>query len=116
MKTTLLALCALFSALPAALAGGIGVNFVSNRDAGAAMTSGQTAGAPGVVQGNWNNSTTTTSGTLNNLDDDTGTATTVDVAWSANGSWTTNNGTSNGHSKLYNGYLDTVGGAGIRCP
>ncbi|MEC9053945.1 MAG: hypothetical protein VX633_01470, partial [Verrucomicrobiota bacterium] len=105
----------------------IGINFNSDRDAGAVLGAGEFAGLPAVAQANWNNTnggsgagdgaSGNTSSILSPspgvLVDDSGNQVATTVSWSSNGTWNTNNGSSNGHSKLMNGYIDNIGGGGF---
>ena len=100
-----------------AVAESIGINFNSDRDTSTALGPAESAGLPAVAQVNWNNTdggssaadgaSGNTSGILSpspgGLVDDNGNQVATTVSWSSNGTWNTNNGTSNGHSKLMNG-------------
>lgn len=86
----------------------IGVHFSEN--AAHSLTAGETAGAPGFEQTNWNNIGRW--GNPTGLNDGTGApATGVSVKWDATGMWTNNaNEALGGNHKLMKSYLDSDGG------
>jgi hypothetical protein len=98
-------LTTLLPALPSASAAPLlGVNFGSDQSSLAASDS------TGVVaQDNWNNASGA-SGSIFNLVDESGAATTADVTWSSNNTWLTGTATTTATEKLLYGYLD--GGSG----
>jgi len=84
----------------------IGINMGSNE---VSLAAGNTAGVT-EIKGNWNNASGG-SGSLSNVVDDDGAATTVDVSWGGTvpGTWhVTANGTATGDAKMMNGYLDAT--------
>ena len=111
-----------------AAADSIGINFNSNRDAAVAeIGSSESAGLPAIAQVNWNNTNGGSSATdgasgstadilspsAGLLVDDSGNPVAVTVSWSSNGTWNTNNGSSNGNAKLMNGYIDAINAGGL---
>jgi hypothetical protein len=80
----------------------IGVNFGANY---VSLGSTETAGV--VPQINWNNASGT-SGSANNVVDNSGAVTTADVSWASQwGTWSCNRGAdTSGNAKLMTGYLD----------
>jgi len=94
-------------------AGSIGFQFVSDRDASAALNTGSTAGAPGYEQPNWNTSSAGVASGTNGahaLIDDSGEATAANIEWASDGTWNTTNGTGNPDAELMNGYIDETNG------
>ncbi len=97
----------------------VGLHFVSTRQA-AGLGSAESAGTPLTAQTNWNSTDTSVSGVTANiaapeagtLVDDSGTATSIAVSWTADGTWNTTNGVGSPDSKLLNGYIDNTGGVG----
>jgi len=81
----------------------IGINFGADQQAGQ-IQPGDYAGV--VSQANWNN-ISNESGTVLNLLDDAGDATTAGVTWSSNNTWRAwTGGADNGNQRLLQGYLD----------
>lgn len=94
---------------------GIGLNFGAN-EAGGSLAAADAAGAPGVVQANWNNingQTGSTNGIMAVKKDNTTETTPVTVFFTSNGTWAStgrgeeNNGFTGGDKTLMTGYLDT---------
>ncbi len=84
----------------------IGVNFSEN--AAYSLNAGETAGAPGFEQTNWNNLGRWGDPTA--LHDNTGTNVAVTVKWDSNNTWVNNaNETLGGNNKLMKAYLDSTG-------
>jgi len=84
-------------------AASIGVNLGSNE---MSLATSNVAGV--AAQSNWNNAPGS-SGSLSNLNNDSGTATTLDVSWTVNGGGTwrvSANGTATSDAKLMYGYID----------
>jgi len=82
-------------------AASIGVNLGSNETS---LAAGDSAGV--VAQTNWNNAANA-SGSLSNIKNDAGTTTTLDVSWTAPGTWrVVANGTATSDAKLMYGYID----------
>ena len=84
----------------------LGVSFNSNRgNAEATMDADTVAGV--VPSTGWistNGDTDGASGSISNGG--------LNIDWSSNGTWNTNNGGGNGDNKLMNGYIDAIGGEG----
>jgi len=83
----------------------IGVNLGSNE---VSLTASNVAGV--VAQDNWNNGSGG-SGSLSNIKNEGGVATTADASWGGTspGTWhVTGNGTATGDAKMMNGYLDAA--------
>ena len=115
-----------FAVLVSSVSGGsLGFNFVSDRVAGAALAPNDAAGV--VPRVHWNNFVaieasppaspvhqdggsidSPNAGTV--TQDDGVVLGDVTVSWTANNSWSTNNGTSSGDNKLMNGYIDNSAG------
>lgn len=97
-------------------AGSISLNF-EGADSSAAtanlLAPGDIAGV--VPAANWNNASGT-SGSSGNLNDDSGAATTMDVSWTAQGTWSWERSgdpvPANANGVMFNGYLDTTGNDG----
>ena len=95
----------------------IGINFTSDRDLTAELAPDEVAGHPDVAQANWNSTTGGAIGNATNLlgltpgtlVDSDGAPTGAQVAWTSDGTWNTNNGTTSGDNKLMNGYIDHTG-------
>lgn len=106
---TLITLSLLLGAAASLSAASIGFSFNSNRDnASAVMTSTTVAGV--VPSTGWVN----TDGGGDAVAGATGTFENngVTVDWSSNGTWNTNNGSSNGDNILMNGYVDAINAGG----
>ena len=110
------ALALLVAAVPAS-AQSIGGNFVDNGESGVqnaatdALAAGETAGAPGYGQANWNN-LGRWSGPIP-LIDSTGVASGVTAAWDSNNTWRNGAGVTDPEAKLMHGYLDATGAANV---
>ena len=111
MKFSLRILTSLVALGPAASlsAASIGFSFNSNRDdalatmdpsavAGVIPSDGWVSTVGGAGAGDGANGSISNSG--------------VNVDWTSNGTWNTNNGASNGDNQLMNGYADAIGGGG----
>ncbi|MCW1911966.1 hypothetical protein OJ996_00165 [Luteolibacter sp. GHJ8] len=86
----------------------IGVNFTET--ASHMLDAGETAGAPGFEHTNWNNRGRW--GNAGPLNDNTGTATAVNLKWDSTNLWANNaNETLGGNHKMMKGYLDSNGTA-----
>jgi hypothetical protein len=100
-----------------ARAGSIGVNYVNNGNGGVqngstdSLGAGETAGAPGYAQQNWNNLGRW--GQTVALMDSAGAATGVTTTWDSNNTWNTGAGSGTPDNKLMHGYLDATGQANI---
>ena len=95
---------------------GIGVNFEGLEDDAAKQNLlGSTDSAGVVPQTNWTNASGA-AGTLNDLIDDSGVATTADVTWVSALTWSWERSErdvpANGDGTMFNGYLDTTGNDG----
>jgi hypothetical protein len=107
---------ALLVGVPAS-AQSIGGNFVDNGDGGVqnaatdALAAGESAGAPGYAQGNWNN-LGRWSGLIPLVGSD-GVATGVTAAWDSNNVWRNGAGVAAPDAKLMQGYLDSTGAANV---
>jgi hypothetical protein len=89
-----------------ASAASVGINLGSNEQS---LAAGDVAGVT-VAQSNWNNASGA-SGSLSNVNNNSGVATTLDVSWSVNTTWhVTANGTATGDGKLMFGYADVNSG------
>lgn len=112
-RKTVLAALAAVSLAGTAEAASIGVNYVDTGDAGIqngasdSLGAAETAGAPGYSQANWNNLGRW--GNPTGLNDSSGTASGVNVAWDANNTWQNGAGFSTGDHKLMHSYLDASG-------
>lgn len=84
-------------------AGTISIDFNNTGSSAWIIDGSETAGPVNV--GNWN-TTSTASGTLNNLVDETGTATTASITWSSPNTWTSGEGNGDPHIALSHAYLD----------
>lgn len=113
ISSTILALSVTFSQAQT-----IGVNFAE--DTGGQPRENQTllpgdlAGAPGYESTNWNNVLVFAGGTATNLNDNSGTSTSMSVSWITNNGWgdgTANTDANSGipNAKLQRGYLDDTG-------
>ena len=119
-QTTLIAsLLACGTVLTASAATSIGINFVNGGDhinnaAADSMLSAETAGAPGYVQGNWNNLGRWGQNVA--VVNDSGINTTVGVSWDSIGTWTSGASVDTGDGKMMSGYLDASWGTGANTP
>src|SRR5687768_2825209 len=110
------AIAPIVAAIPAS-AQSIGGNFVDNANGGVqnaatdALAAGETAGAPGFGQANWNNLGRWSG--LIPLIDSTGVASGVTAAWDSNNTWRNGAGVTNPEAKLMHGYLDATGAANV---
>ena len=108
---------AVLTLAPAASAQSIGGNFVDNADGGVqnaatdALAAGESAGAPGFEQSNWNN-LGRWSGLIPLVGSD-GASTGVTAAWDANNVYRTGAGVASPDAKLMHGYLDATGAANV---
>ena len=108
---------ALSALAPAASAQSIGGNFVDNANGGVqdaatdALAAGESAGAPGYEQSNWNNLGRWSG--LIPLIDSTGAASGVSAAWDSNNTWRNGAGVAAPDAKLMHGYLDSTGAANV---
>ncbi len=106
----LLSICA----APCANADFISVNFSEN-SANQAFAGGENIGPLASNSSNWNTTNgqpNLSAGTLVGLIDETGTATSANLTWSANNPWFNGDGTGSDEARLSVGYLDD-GGSGI---
>jgi hypothetical protein len=91
----------------------IGINFVDSGDDGVrngapdALGAGESAGAPGYAQTNWNNFGRW--GQTVGTNSDTGAATGVTATWDSNNVWISGSGTATPDNKLMHGYIDSLG-------
>jgi hypothetical protein len=98
----------------------IGVNYVNTGNSGVqdgevdSLGTTEVAGAPAYTQDNWNNLGRW--GDLTPLNDDSGAASSVNVAWDANNTWQNGASTNTSDGKLMYGYLDATGGANVDGP
>ena len=110
------AIALLVAAVPAS-AQSIGGNFVDNANGGVqnaatdALAAGESAGAPGNTQSNWNNLGRWSG--LIPLIDSTGATLGVTAAWDANNTWRNGAGVTNPEAKLMHGYLDATGASNV---
>jgi hypothetical protein len=108
---------ALLLAASTASAQSIGANFVDNANSGVqngaadALAATESAGAPGFAQTNWNN-LGRWSGLLA-VNDNTGAASGVQLAWDSNNVYRTGAGTTDPDRKIMHGYLDSTGAANV---
>ncbi len=118
MKLTTYYAAATIAALTAsASAASIGINFAENANQAFAGGATFNIGLSSTNSSNWNNtidrdSGTLASGSMDDLVDDSGTATTADLVWSSSNVWYNSDGINNDSRKLAVGYLDD-GGSGV---
>lgn len=87
----------------------VSLNFTDS-DAGSVINTG-TPGAVQVAASNWNNlASVNGDGTVNNLKDNTGAATSTSVTWASANTWRGGGTTTTGNGQLTKGYLDDGGG------
>jgi hypothetical protein len=115
MKTNKLLLF-LITASPA-LSATISINFTDNGSADSTMLTTDVAGLAGASTqvSNWNNAHVNgTTGSLGGLVDETGSATGASMAWASDlGQWRLGHSVSNGHDRMWKGYLDVQSSATV---
>ncbi len=96
------------------LARTISINFIEN-DSNQGFAGGQPIGPLETDSANWNNTKdretgTLATGTMTDLKDDTGSATTADISWASANVWYQTDGTADDEHKISVGYLDDGAG------
>ena len=125
MKKDYLAACLALGVAATADAASIGVNFSENDSNQAWINPAAPVGPTGIAAGNFNTtnnppgsailptrSGSLASGSLSNLVDSNGSATTAAIAWNSSNTWWNSDGTADDQARLAVGYLDD-GGSGI---
>ena len=125
MRKDYLAACLALGAAASVDAASIGVNFSENDSNQGWINATAPVGPTGIAAGNFNTtnnppgsailptrSGSLSSGSLSNLVDSNGSATTAAIAWNSSNTWWNSDGTADDQARLAVGYLDD-GGSGI---